>query len=45
MQRSVHGEVISSTFDEPVSRQVHLAELFLEKAKRLVELKRDVVIL
>ena len=45
MQRSVKGEVISSTFDEPASRHVHVAEMVLEKAKRLVEHKRDVVIL
>jgi len=45
MQRSVHGEVISSTFDEPASRHVQVAEMVIEKAKRLVEHKRDVVIL
>ena len=45
MQRSVHGEVISSTFDEPASRHVQVAEMVLEKAKRFVEHKRDVVIL
>ncbi len=45
MQRSVQGEVISSTFDEPASRHVQVAEMVIEKAKRLVEHKRDVVIL
>ncbi|MEM7618545.1 MAG: transcription termination factor Rho [Pseudomonadota bacterium] len=45
MARSVRGEVISSTFDEPASRHVQVAEMVLEKAKRLVESKRDVVIL
>jgi transcription termination factor Rho len=45
MQRSVNGEVISSTFDEPASRHVQVAEMVIEKAKRLVEHKRDVVIL
>ena len=45
MQRSVRGEVISSTFDEPASRHVQVAEMVLEKAKRLVEHKKDVVIL
>ena len=45
MQRSVDGEVISSTFDEPASRHVQVTEMVLEKAKRLVEHKRDVVIL
>ncbi|RJP17598.1 MAG: transcription termination factor Rho [Deltaproteobacteria bacterium] len=45
MSRSVRGEVISSTFDEPASRHVQVAEMVLEKAKRLVEHKRDVVIL
>ena len=45
MQRSVDGEVISSTFDEPASRHVQVAEMVIEKAKRLVEHKRDVVIL
>jgi len=44
MQRSVRGEVISSTFDEPASRHVQVAEMVIEKAKRLVEHKRDVVI-
>jgi transcription termination factor Rho len=45
MQRSVHGEVISSTFDEPADRHVQVAEMVMEKAKRLVEHKKDVVIL
>ena len=45
MQRSVKGEVISSTFDEPYARHVQVAEMVIEKAKRLVEHKRDVVIL
>jgi transcription termination factor Rho len=45
MQRSVNGEVISSTFDEPASRHVQVAEMVIEKAKRLVEHKRDVIIL
>jgi transcription termination factor Rho len=45
MQRSVKGEVISSTFDEPPSRHVQVSEMVIEKAKRLVEHKRDVVIL
>ena len=45
MQRSVRGEVISSTFDEPASRHVQVAEMVIEKAKRLVEHNRDVVIL
>jgi transcription termination factor Rho len=45
MQRSVNGEVISSTFDEPASRHVQVAEMVIEKAKRLVEHKRNVVIL
>lgn len=45
MQRSVQGEVVSSTFDEPASRHVQVAEMVIEKAKRLVEHKRDVVIL
>jgi transcription termination factor Rho len=45
MQRSVKGEVISSTFDEPAERHVQVAEIVLEKAKRLVEHRRDVVIL
>jgi transcription termination factor Rho len=45
MQRSVKGEVVSSTFDEPASRHVQVAEMVLEKSKRFVEHKRDVVIL
>src|SRR6187431_107409 len=45
MQRSVNGEVISSTFDEPASRHVQVAEMVIEKAKRLVEHKKDVLIL
>jgi transcription termination factor Rho len=45
MQRSVKGEVISSTFDEPATRHVQVAEMVIEKARRLVEHKRDVVIL
>ena len=45
MQRSVRGEVISSTFDEPAARHIQVAEMVIEKAKRLVEHKRDVVIL
>ncbi len=45
MQRSVKGEVVSSTFDEPAVRHVQVAEMVIEKAKRLVEHKRDVVIL
>jgi transcription termination factor Rho len=45
MQRSVQGEVISSTFDEPATRHVQVAEMVIEKAKRLIEHKRDVVIL
>jgi transcription termination factor Rho len=45
MQRSVKGEVISSTFDEPAERHVQVAEMVLEKAKRMVECKKDVVIL
>jgi transcription termination factor Rho len=45
MQRSVQGEVISSTFDEPATRHVQVAEMVIEKAKRLVEHKKDVVIL
>ena len=45
MQRSVKGEVLSSTFDEPASRHVQVAEMVIEKAKRLVEHKKDVVIL
>ena len=44
MERSIHAEVISSTFDEPATRHVQVAEMVLEKAKRLVEHKRDVVI-
>ena len=44
MQRSVRGEVVSSTFDEPAARHVQLAEMVIEKAKRLVEYKKDVVI-
>ncbi|OYZ79863.1 MAG: transcription termination factor Rho [Polaromonas sp. 24-62-144] len=44
MQRSVRGEVISSTFDEPAARHVHVAEMVIERAKRLVELGKDVVI-
>ena len=44
MQRSVKGEVVSSTFDEPATRHVQVAEMVLEKAKRLVENKKDVVI-
>lgn len=44
MQRSVKGEVVSSTFDEPATRHVQVAEMVIEKAKRLVELKKDVVI-
>ena len=44
MERSIHAEVISSTFDEPASRHVQVAEMVLENAKRLVEHKRDVVI-
>ncbi len=43
--RSVRGEVVASTFDEPAIRHVQVAEMVIEKAKRLVELKRDVVIL
>ena len=43
MQRSVNGEVVSSTFDEPPSRHVQVSEMVIEKAKRLVEHKRDVV--
>ena len=42
MQRSVQGEVISSTFDEPPTRHVQVADMVIEKAKRLVEHKRDV---
>ena len=45
MQRSVKAEVVSSTFDEQAQRHVQVAEMVLEKAKRLVEHKRDVVIL
>jgi transcription termination factor Rho len=45
MKRSVRGEVISSTFDEPAARHVQVAEMVIEKAKRLVEHKKDVVIL
>ena len=45
MQRSVDGEVISSTFDEPAQRHVQVAEMVIEKAKRLVEHKKDVFIL
>jgi transcription termination factor Rho len=45
MQRSVHGEVVASTFDEPAQQHVHVAEMVIEKAKRLVEHKKDVVIL
>ena len=45
MDRSVRGEVVASTFDEPASRHVQVAEMVIEKAKRLVELKHDVVIL
>jgi transcription termination factor Rho len=45
MERTVHGEVISSTFDEPAARHVQVAEMVIEKAKRLVEHKKDVVIL
>ncbi len=45
MQRTVSGDVIASTFDEPAARHVHVAEMVIERAKRLVELKKDVVIL
>jgi transcription termination factor Rho len=45
MQRTVKGEVIASTFDEPAARHVHVAEMVIERAKRLVELKKDVIIL
>src|SRR5690606_30947480 len=45
MERSVKGEVIASTFDEPATRHVHVAEMVIERAKRLVELGQDVVIL
>jgi transcription termination factor Rho len=45
MDRSVRGEVVSSTFDEPASRHVQVAEMVIEKAKRLAEHKRDVIIL
>src|SRR5699024_4726762 len=45
MQRTVRGEVVASTFDEPATRHVQVAEMVIEKAKRLAELKKDVVIL
>jgi transcription termination factor Rho len=45
MQRSVHGEVVASTFDEPAQQHVHVAEMVIEKAKRLIEHGKDVVIL
>ena len=45
MQRTLKGEIIASTFDEPAARHVHVAEMVIERAKRLVELKKDVVIL
>ncbi len=45
MQRTVNGDIIASTFDEPAARHVHVAEMVIERAKRLVELKKDVVIL
>ena len=45
MQRSVKGEIIASTFDEPATRHVHVAEMVIERAKRLVDLGKDVVIL
>jgi transcription termination factor Rho len=45
MQRTVRGDVIASTFDEPAARHVHVAEMVIERAKRLVEMKKDVVIL
>jgi len=45
MQRSVRGEVVASTFDEPAVRHVQVAEMVIEKAKRLVEMKQDVIIL
>jgi transcription termination factor Rho len=45
MQRSVRGEVVASTFDEPATRHVQVAEMVIEKAKRLVEHKKDVIIL
>src|SRR5256714_15389828 len=45
MQRTVRGEVVASTFDEPATRHVQVAEMVIEKAKRLVEHKKDVVIL
>jgi transcription termination factor Rho len=45
MQLSVHGEVISSTFDEPAQRHIQVAEMVIDKAKRLVECRKDVVIL
>jgi len=44
MQRTVKGEIIASTFDEPAARHVHVAEMVIERAKRLVELKKDVVV-
>ncbi|VTP82716.1 Transcription termination factor Rho [Leclercia adecarboxylata] len=44
MQRLVKGEVVASTFDEPASRHVQVAEMVIEKAKRLVEHKKDVII-
>jgi transcription termination factor Rho len=45
MQRSVNGEVVASTFDEPAQQHIHVAEMVIEKAKRLIEHKKDVVIL
>src|SRR3546814_11926679 len=45
MQRTVRGEVVASTFDEPATRPVQVAEMVIEKAKRLVELNKDVVII
>ena len=45
MQRTVKGDIIASTFDEPAARHVHVAEMVIERAKRLVELKKDVVIM
>ena len=45
MKRNVNGEVVSSTFDEPASRHVQVAEMVLEKSKRLVEAGKDVIIL
>ena len=45
MSRMVQGEVVSSTFDEPATRHVQVAEMVIEKAKRLVEHKKDVIIL